>query len=111
MAVDLQALLARVRGHLKYVPRNIQITWALDSELDNGHHWAQWRRYPHDGHWIGLSCALQRAPTYVLEYIIGHEVLHAIFPYRRCRHPKAHVVACYLLPHRAAAEKWLSRHS
>ena len=107
MTHDLDALLATVCARLRFVPRNIRITWALDSELDNGNHWAQWRRYPHDGHWIGLAAQLKTAPRYVVEYLVGHEVLHAIFPYKRAQHSKAHIVACYLLPHRAAAERWL----
>ena len=112
MVHDLDAILASVSARLVYVPADVKICWALDAELDNGNHWAQWRWHGDHGHWIGVSARLQTAPYYVVEYIVLHELLHAIFPGRGKRpHSKAFCVAEHCWHTRARAERWLESHA
>jgi hypothetical protein len=111
MTHDLGAILAEVLALFPGLPP-VRITWAPAAELAEGEHWAQWRRL-HDGaQWIGVLDSLQRAPRYVLVYLVGHEVLHvALPPHGACCHHRAFRVAERLLPHYARASAWLERHA
>lgn len=111
---DLNAILASVSAHLVYVPADVKISWALESELDNGNHWAQWRWHSNHGHWIGISTRVRFAPYYVVEYLVFHELLHGIFPgcVRRGRpHSKEFSVAEHCWHTREKAERWLDSHA
>ena len=124
MTHDLDAVLAGVLSRFAPMPA-IRIAWA--GHHDDAHHrdvWGQawWTR---DGRFIGVSKRLQRAPRYVVSYVVFHEVLHfALLPrdsrsekwrtgerYRVTWHHRAFRVAERLWPRRDDAEQWLEKHA
>jgi hypothetical protein len=115
-AHDLDAILTDTRAVIPYTPKNIRITWADPHCLKVGARdaWAMWCKYVEDDHWIAVSSELQRAPAYVVRYLVAHEVLHAVFPPRRgsrVKHTKAHVVAERIWPDYVRANAWLEAHA
>jgi hypothetical protein len=110
-AHDLDAILADVLAPIEPKPE-VHITWAPHTELADGEHWAQWRKYSELGHWIGIWVGLQKAPAYVVRYLVAHEVLHVLLPPRKgCAHHRGFRVAERMVPQYARATAWLERHA
>ena len=108
---DLNAVLLATRKLLPYAPKDIRISW-FPAGAFSDFCWGMWHYHADDGHWIGIHDSAKKAPRYVVEYLVGHEVLHATFPPRRGAkrlHSKAFLVADALLPGAAKAKMWLDR--
>ena len=111
MKHDLNSLLAEVLTHFRPMPP-IHIAWA---DLTADEHCGQ-ARWTDDGHFIGVGVQLQRAPKYVVRYLIFHEVLHFALPPRMgtknlLHHHRAFRVAERIWPDYTRAAAWLERHT
>lgn len=109
---DLAAILLDVLKHFAPLPHVIHIDWVdLDEvdplDFDEQKDWACIKGRK-DGMFIGLHPLLKRAPKYVVEYAVFHEVLHlAIPPHAGMAHPPAFGVAERLWPRYHKACEWL----
>jgi hypothetical protein len=91
----------------------VHVCWASPAELDRdgGKVWAAVEK--REGvHFIAVRETLRfSAPSFVLDYLLAHEVLHVVLPPRgRCWHHRAFRIAERLLPNYHRANKWLERH-
>jgi len=109
--IDLDASLLRVRA-LFTCRQSIQIAWVdlddvdlrfFDEPIDFAA-----ITYCEGQALIGLHPKLRRAPRYVVDYLIGHELLHIALG--TFDHPRSFGVAERLLPHYARAVAWLEAH-
>jgi hypothetical protein len=107
---DLEAILLEVLKHFLPIKRTISIDWVdLESVdnvdfLENNDHACI---VMENGHaFIGIHPKHKRAPRYVLEYLVFHEVLHIEFG---VEHSRLFNVAERLWPTYIKANDWLFR--
>jgi hypothetical protein len=110
-AVDLDASLLRVRA-LFDCRQRIQIAWVdldevserfFDEPIDLAA-----ITYRDGQALIGVHPRLRHAPQYVVDYLVGHEMLHIALG--TFDHPRAFGVAERLLPGYLRATAWLEAH-
>lgn len=90
---DLEVVLESVRGLVEDAPQTIRITWGKDGR---GQRTIRLGSYEFDQKLIRIHPALDCAwvPDFFVEFVVYHELLHAVFPpsahgRRRALHPPA----------------------
>ncbi len=78
---NLRHLLKKICKEYNLVLRNVKITWGQGKQV-SGNHSIKFGSYSHETGIITIHPALDSpdVPDYFIEYIIYHELLHAIFP-------------------------------
>lgn len=108
----LEACVRRVSALFEGLPPT-HVCWATEEEIKAHTGFVAWAAMmPGDVAVVALRDDLRtRAPRYVIEYLLAHELLHVKLPKRgREWHHKAFRVADRLLPHFARANDWLQRY-
>lgn len=91
-------------------PPEVTLSWAESLHWSDGDEcWAMWQKF-NGAHFVAVHRPLVRAPMYVLEYLLMHELLHIVLPPRgKCAHHRAFCTAEYMCPVTARARAWLDR--
>lgn len=107
---DLETILTSVRGLVEDAPESIRITWGKDGR---GQRTIRLGSYEFDQKLIRIHPALDRSwvPHYFVEFVVYHELLHAVFPpsghgRRRALHPPAFRAREQEFPRFAEAMAW-----
>jgi predicted Co/Zn/Cd cation transporter (cation efflux family) len=109
-AHDLDGILAKVLEHFAPIRRAIHIDWVDLDDVDTDYfkELKEWAAVTRVGRTrcIGLHPILKRAPRFVVEYIVFHEVLHIAL--ETFGHPRYFSVAERLWPTYRKSNAWLS---